>query len=196
MEIHENKSIFVALTYRCTAHCKKCITRYHKYVNQSMSVDTMANVIRFLGRINYEGTINLGSGEPLSYPYISSFITNLLGINNRLKIRLLSNGKLFCLSTLKKEWFNGRITFGITLDGMNNAELANLQNGIDIEQIKRQISDVCAAYGSKKIYLNYTLNHQNKKSVSDFLLFAKSNNIDSAYITNTIKALSQQMVDF
>ena len=52
-DISNNKRIFVALTYVCTAHCKKCITRYHKYVNKSMDYQTMMLTLEFLRKIDF-----------------------------------------------------------------------------------------------------------------------------------------------
>ena len=182
-----NKGLFVALTYKCTAVCKKCITRYHKFVNKEMMYDTMDSLIKFLEEINYSGVINLGSGEPLIYPYIEEFLDRVLAINEKVNIRLLTNGVLFNYEKCKKWIGNERVTFGVTFDGFYQEELEGLQHGVDIEKVKQQIKSISLNEKKLNIYLNYTVHKKNKPSISDFVKFASEVGIQEVYFTNLKK---------
>ena len=177
------KTIFIALTYCCTANCEKCVTRYHKFLNQSMSKSVLDDTISFLKKIDFRGIIVLGSGEPLSYSYLSEFITGVFSLNDDIGICLLTNGKLFNRN-LPRKWFNGRITFGITLDGFYNDDLLELQKGIDIDEVKKHISEVVETFGPQYMYLNYTLNKRNIDSVFEFIKFAEKSGIRELYVTS------------
>lgn len=182
IDIGNNKSIFVALTYICTAHCKKCITRYHRFLNKTMDIDTLEATIYFLKEINFRGNIVLGSAEPLGYPNIELFLTNLLNINDNIKVQLLTNGKLL-KKGIPNIIFSDRITIGITLDGMKADELEGLQEGIDIEKIKKQIEEVVKEYGPEHFYLNYTLNKKSMASFYEYVDFARALGIKEYYVT-------------
>ena len=46
---------------------------------------------------NYQNNIALGTGETLLYENLSYFIENILDINEKITIRILTNGKAFKL---------------------------------------------------------------------------------------------------
>ena len=71
------KNLFITLTYSCNAFCEKCLTRYHKFKNQSMGLETLNKIIDLIIKNNYKGVINIGSGEALTYEYIDYFIKKL-----------------------------------------------------------------------------------------------------------------------
>lgn len=177
-----SKNLFIALTYRCNAFCEKCITRYNRFKNQSMSKDNCEKLINLLIENNYTGTINLGSGESLTYEFLPYFVESLLNALPEVKFRILSNGMLFS-SQLPESFFSSRILWGITLDGFFNSELQNLQKGVDVEIVKENITSVCEAGFSKNLYLNYTMNNQNVKSLKEYIDFAAKLHIPKLFTT-------------
>ena len=151
-------------------------------MNQSMSKDNCEKLINLLIENNYSGTINLGSGESLTYEFLPFFVDSLLNGLPEVKFRILSNGMLFS-SKLSEFFFSSRVTWGITLDGFYNSELQNLQKGVDIEIVKDNIISVCEAGFSGNLYLNYTMNNQNVKSLKDYIDFASKLNIPKLFTT-------------
>lgn len=147
-----------------------------------MTKENCYRLIEFLIENKYSRTVNLGSGESLTYEYLSYFIESLLKKLPDLKFRILTNGMLLS-SDLPNYYFSPRITWGITLDGFYNSDLINLQKGVDIEIVKKNIETICKAGFSKNLYLNYTMNNQNINSLKDFIDFANQWKIPSLYTT-------------
>ena len=90
-----SKNLFIALTYQCNAFCEKCITRYNRFRNQSMTQENCHRLVDFLIENAYSGTINLGSGESLTYEYLPYFVENILKYLPNVRFRILSNGMIF-----------------------------------------------------------------------------------------------------
>lgn len=147
-----------------------------------MTEENCYRLVEFLIQNKYAGTINLGSGESLTYERLSYFIESLLTNLPELKFRILTNGMLLS-SELPQHFFSSKITWGITLDGFYNSELLNLQKGVDVEIVKRNIESVCKAGFSQNLYLNYTMNNQNIKSLKDYVNFAYQMQIPRVYTT-------------
>lgn len=176
------KNLFITLTYSCNVFCEKCLTRYHKFKNKSMDLETLNKIIDLIIKNNYRGIINIGSGEALTYKYIDYFISKLLNSNDNLKFRILSNGVLLN-AALPKHFFDNRIIWGVTLDGFVNNDLINLQKGVDLELVKNNICKLAQNGYSKNLYLNYTLNNQNFHSLKNFIDFANACMIKEIYVT-------------
>ena len=68
------------------------MTRYHKNRNKQISKNTLDVIFRLLNENSYTGLISVGSGEPLLYQNIDYFINSVLGINDLIKLRMLTNG--------------------------------------------------------------------------------------------------------
>lgn len=147
-----------------------------------MTKENCYRLVDFLIENNYSGTINLGSGESLTYEYLPYFIESLLIHLPELKFRILTNGMLLS-SELPGYYFSPNITWGITLDGFFNSDLVNLQKGIDVEIVKKNIEGICNAGFSQNLYLNYTMNNQNIKSLKDYIDFAVQMKIPRLYTT-------------
>ena len=177
-----SKQLFIALTYRCNAFCEKCITRYNRFQNQSMTENNCHRLIQLLVDNNYSGAINLGSGESLTYDMLPFFVETLLEKLPKLRFRILTNGMLLT-AKLPEFFFSPRITWGITLDGFDNSELNNLQKGVDINTVKNNIIEICNSGYSQNLYLNYTMNNQNIKSLKDYIDFASKMNIPRLFTT-------------
>lgn len=177
-----SKNLFIALTYQCNAFCEKCITRYNRFRNQSMTQENCHRLVKFLIENNYSGTINLGSGESLTYKFLPYFVEALLRNLPDIKFRILSNGMLLS-SKLQTFFFSPRITWGITFDGFDNSELVDLQKGVDVETVKSNIESVCNAGFSRNLYLNYTMNNRNIKSLKAYIDFANEMNIPRLFTT-------------
>ena len=60
--LFDNKNLFVALTYRCNAFCKKCMTRYHVNRDIEMPPEIIDKIADLLRLRRYEGVISVGSG--------------------------------------------------------------------------------------------------------------------------------------
>ncbi|MEI0446634.1 hypothetical protein R4J03_06195 [Brachyspira intermedia] len=177
-----SKNIFITLTHYCNAFCQKCLTRYHKFRNQSITYEMLNCISDFIIKHDYNGTINIGSGEALTYKYLGDFVNKILTKNRNTKFRILTNGILLN-KNLDNYYFDKRITWGVTFDGFTNDDLTDLQSGVDIEIVKKNISDLCQAGYNENIYLNYTLNKQNFKSLKEFIDFASKNNVRELYVT-------------
>lgn len=176
------KNIFVVLTYRCNAFCQKCITRYNRFRDQSMSKEDCERLAKLFVENNYSGTINMGSGESLLHAELPSFVERvLIGVPDT-RFRILSNGKLFS-AQLPSVLFSPCVNWGITLDGFCNEDLVNLQQGVDVEHVKSNIRGVCNAGFAGNLYLNYTLNKQNIKSLKSYIDFANEMKIPDLYVT-------------
>ena len=74
----EQKNIFIALTYKCNAFCRKCITRYNRFRNQSMQRSDCRRLAELLIANHFSGIINLGSGESLLYDELPTFVERVL----------------------------------------------------------------------------------------------------------------------
>lgn len=177
-----SRNIFIVLTYKCNAFCEKCITRYNRFRNQSMTADNCRRIADLLVSNDYSGTINLGSGESFTYSLLPEFVEYLLNYLPLVRFRILSNGMLIS-PKIPEIFFSPRVTFGVTFDGFYNEDLLNLQRGVDIEIVKNNIRAVCSDGHSQNFYLNYTLNKQNLKSLKEFIDFAAELNIPQVYTT-------------
>lgn len=131
-----SKNIFITLTYYCNAFCQKCLTRYHKFRNQSISYEMLNDISEFIIKYDYNGIINIGSGEALTYEFLGEFVNRILNKNTNTRFRILTNGMLFN-KDLDNYYFNNRITWGVTFDGFVNDDLTDLQKGVDIETVKK-----------------------------------------------------------
>lgn len=180
--LFKSKNIFINLTYKCCAKCEKCITRHHINVNRDMDMETMNMVLSKLKKSDYRGLVSIGSGEPLLYKNLSVFIKEILDINDKIRLRILTNGVLF-KEEIQRLYYDPRILWGITLDGFCNEDLENLQHGVDIEVVKENILSFISKYKGKGLYLNYTLNEKNKDNLINYLKFCKVNNIEEVYVT-------------
>ena len=178
----KQRNIFIALTYKCNAFCQKCITRYNRFRNQSMQKEDCRKLADWLVANHFSGTINLGSGESLLYDELPNFVERVLCDLPQVRFRILSNGVLFS-NRLPAVLFSPRIVWGITLDGFCNADLQGLQQGVDIETVKNNIASVCKAGFASNLYLNYTLNGQNARSLRPYVDFANRLGVPSLYVT-------------
>lgn len=176
-----NKNIFLALTYRCNAYCNKCMTRYHKNRNVEMDEEKLHRLYYLLKKNNYSKFVSVGSGEPLLYPNIKSFISNILDINSEIRLRLLTNGMLLDATT--PEIFNPRCIWGVTMDAFNQESLLGLQKGVDIERVKHNVTSVSKRYGGARMYLNFTVYRTNVDEILPFVKFAVENGIYDIYLT-------------
>lgn len=180
--LFKNKNIYIALTYNCNAKCQKCLTRRHINLGFELSQQLIDVICSKLSAANYQGMISVGSGEPILYPYLEYFIEKMLSINDKVHLRLLTNGQAFT-TALPTNCFNKRCKWGVTMDGFVQTDLIGLQEGISIETVKQNITSVVKKYGSNCVYLNFTLNNQNYISLIDYCRFASSLNISEIYVT-------------
>ena len=182
MLIYDNKNLFLNLTYKCNAFCKKCMTRYHQKKNLDMDINLLKYVISKLKFHNYSNLISMGCGEPLLYTHCSEAIQGLLEINDSVRLRILTNGMALS-SDLPEFYFDKRVTWGVTVDGFTQNDLHNIQQGVNIELVKENIRKIVSKYGADSIYLNYTLYSTNYDSLVEFYKFAVSLSIKDVYVT-------------
>lgn len=176
------KGIFVALTYKCNAVCKKCMTRCHKNRNSDMPASLLKVLFTRLKDSVFNGVVSVGSGEPLLYDRLEYFISSILSINSNISLRILSNGAKFHKG-LPENFFSSRIKWGITLDAFTQENLSGFQYGIDIERVKDNIRGVAAEHGAECMYLNYTLNSKNYHELPEFCRFAAGLGVSELYAT-------------
>lgn len=176
-----NKNIFVALTYKCNAYCTKCMTRHH--INKGIEMDDeMLKRLYYLLKVNnYSGLVSVGTGEALLYPEINSFISNILDVNSKIRLRILTNGML--LNADDSTLFDPRCIWGVTMDAFNQESLSMLQKGVDIEKVKHNIASVAKRYGGSSMYLNFTVYRTNVDEILPFVIFAVENGIKEIYLT-------------
>lgn len=177
-----NKNIFIALTYNCNAFCKKCMTRYHKNRIYEMPSYILNRILNLCKRNSYSGLISVGTGEPLLYNEIENFVGNFLDINDKIKLRLLTNGMLLS-NDLKPILFDKRCIWGVTMDAFYQSSLNGLQKGVDIERVKQNVTNVIKKYGSSSLYLNFTVYNSNIDQIMPFCKFAVENGIKDIYLT-------------
>lgn len=177
-----NKNIFIALTYKCNAFCKKCMTRYHINKEIEMTTEILNRIFMLLNSNSYSGWISVGTGEPLLFTDFEYFVKNILEVNNKIRLRLLTNGMLLEVDS-PNIVFDERIKWGITMDAFNQTTLLDLQKGVDIEKVKYNISSVSKKYGGSHLYLNFTVTEDNIEEILPFCKFAIANNIHDIYLT-------------
>lgn len=180
--LFKNKNIYIALTYKCNAKCQKCLTRYHINRGSEMSPKMIDVIYTRLCESNYQGMVSVGSGEPILYPYLEYFIEKILSLNDNVHLRLLTNGQAFT-TDLPVVCYNRRCKWGVTMDGFVQTDLIGLQEHVSIETVKKNIISVVETYGSDCLYLNFTLNNRNYRSLIDYCKFALSLNIPEIYVT-------------
>ena len=176
------KNLFIALTYKCNAYCAKCMTRNHIHTGAEMDERTLDSIIDYLQTKDYRGLVSVGTGEPLLYPRLSSFIDQLFTINDDIHLRLLTNG-MAMTATLPKSVFSSRSTIGVTFDAFNQRTLEGIQRGVDLDIVKQNVKDVVRLHGGDFIYLNYTLYKRNLGELLPFCQFAVENGIRKVYVT-------------
>ena len=130
--LFQNRNIFLVLTYRCNAFCKKCMTRYHIKRDKEMSPEIIELFFSRVESAKYDGWISTGSGEPLIYNDLEKVVKRALGANPGIRMRILSNGMLFT-KDLPSVFFNGRCKWGITFDGFSDSSLCSFQYGVSPE---------------------------------------------------------------
>ena len=178
----DNNNIFIALTYKCNAFCKKCMTRYHVNKQIEMPKTVLDRIISIFSEVKYDGYISVGTGEPLLYDKFSYFTTNMLSIESIKHFRLLTNGMLLFPEN-PRVVFDSRITWGITLDGFYQKSLLSVQKGVDINRVKDNIISICKKYGGSHIYLNFTIYDYNIDEILPFCKFAVENGVKEIYLT-------------
>lgn len=177
-----NKNIFIALTYKCNAFCKKCMTRFHENNKIEISEEILQKFYTLLKKNQYKGTISIGTGEPLLYDGIVKFVSNVLNVNDIIRLRLLTNGMLLSVEN-NPILFNNRCIWGVTFDAFNQATLQGVQKGVDIEKVKSNVRNVAMKYGGSRIYLNFTVYQSNIEEILPFCMFAVENGINQIYLT-------------
>ena len=178
----QNKNIFVALTYQCNAFCKKCMTRFHVNLHQTMNRETLDCFLNLLRKYDYKGIISVGTGEPLLYPDLDYFVQELFKINSSVQLRLLTNGMALSRQ-LPEELFSGRCKLGVTFDAFEQASLNGLQKGVDLETVKENVSRLSQKYDGSCFYLNYTIYQNNINQLLPFCEFGIKNGIHEIYAT-------------
>ena len=176
-----NKNIFIALTYKCNAFCTKCMTRYHVNKDIEMSEEILERTISLLRKNNYSNIISVGTGEPLLYKRLPSFMDKILSLNDDVRLRMLTNGML--LVPERTEIFNERCKWGITMDAFYQDTLLGLQKGVDVEKVKSNIRNFVKNHGASQLYLNFTVSQANVQEILPFCEFAIENNIKEIYLT-------------
>ena len=191
-----NKNIFVALTYSCNACCGKCMTRCHVNRGKEITEEHLNRLYYLLKANNYERLLSVGTGEPLLYPGIKDFIANVLDINSKIRLRLLTNGML--LKPNDSDIFNKRCIWGVTMDAFNQETLVGLQRGVDIEKVKFNVKNAANRYGASNMYLNFTVYNTNVDEILPFVKFAVENGIYEIYLTElkVYKGFEKDMKQF
>ena len=180
--MYGNKNIFLNLTYKCNAFCKKCMTRYHRNKDQEMDIDLLRFIISKLKSNHYSNVVSMGAGETLLYKYCTEAIQKLLEVNDSIRLRILTNG-MALNDSLPDFYFNQRVIWGITMDGFFQQDLLNIQRGVDIETVKNNVKKIVSRFGPDSIYLNYTLYRTNYDSLVNFFEFAADLSVKSVYVT-------------
>lgn len=177
-----NRNIFVVLSYQCNAFCKKCMTRFHTNIGNSMKRSTLDTLAKILKTNNYKGLISVGTGEPFLYEDLSYFIHEILSINDEISIRILTNGTTLTTS-LPEKLFQGRCKIGVTFDGFAQSTIEKIQTNIQISDVKSNIAKVIECYNPDVFYLNYTVYQHNIDELLEFCKFAVDLGIKEVYAT-------------
>lgn len=193
----EFKTVFLSLTTRCDVYCEKCWRRKVFGTGKDVSSEVLQKF--FDSFKDYEGVVNLGSGENTICSHLNEFVD--WANASKCRAVILSTGKN--LDKLSNECFTSKIKWGITLDGFYNKDIKGLQHGIDLEKVKDNIRLIKSKYKDANMYLNYTLTNTNIESLIPYIRFADELNIKEVYVT-PIKAFEgfnediiiPQLIDF
>ncbi len=174
-------NIFIELTTRCNIWCLKCPNRI-AYGKGSDINFSLLNKILFNELENYSGMISIGTGESLLVLKHLFLIDEWLKKSKKRKARILTNGILL-KSIPEKLLFNEQITWGITIDGMNQQNIEGFQKNIIINNILDNIIYITNNYPKTKIYINFTLTNTNFCELPNLINFISSIKLKSVYIT-------------
>lgn len=172
------KTIFLSLTTRCDIYCEKCWRRKVFGGGKDISSEVL---YRFFKLMKDESiNIILGSGENTICSQLETYIDWISTTNNTTTI--LTTGKN--LNKIDHEkYYSNKIKWGITFDGFYNEDIKNMQYGIDLQEVKKNIKYIKKKYKNANMYLNYTLTSSNIDSLKEFIDFAKEVSISEVYIT-------------
>lgn len=177
-----NKNMFVALTYKCNAFCKKCMTRYHINRNAEMDRETFQRLFFLAREHNYRGMFSVGTGEPLLYEKLPVFVEQALSVNSDISLRILTNGmELTC--DKPSIIYDKRCKWGVTMDSFYGKNLISVQKGVDVDVVKYNIENFVKEYGAERLYLNFTVYRNNIDDIIPFCYFAIANGIKEIYLT-------------
>jgi len=173
------KRIFLSLTTRCNIKCAKC-WRFNVFgAGRDISKEVLDKFMKEFK--NYEGTIIVGSGENLISRYIEDYIKWC--VDNNIKTTILTTGMMFDKFYNNDYFFKPNITWGVTFDGFSNKEIKNLQLGMDVEKVKRNLVSIRKRYPESSFYINITHMKNNLYSTKDIIKFAHELGIYKVYIT-------------
>ena len=179
----QNSNIFLVPTYKCNAFCFKCMTRHHVHLGREMPLEILDKFILQLKKHNFSGCVSLGTGEPLGYPHLEHLLTELLGINDKITVRLLTNGMLLTDDLPDVVW-EDRVKIGVTRDAMNQDSFSGVQRGVDVADVKLNLVKSAKLRGlSDHFYLNFTLYRHTVDEIPGFCEFAVACGIKEIYIT-------------
>jgi MoaA/NifB/PqqE/SkfB family radical SAM enzyme len=174
--------LFLNLTNLCNVRCKKCITPLIVEKRGELSIDLLFIILNLLKFNGFKGLIRCGLGENLIYSHMEDFLRYLSVNLPKYKVDILTNGMAFNVD--KYIYFNNdRVRWGITLDGMVQNDIENLQIGIDIEKVKSNLFEIRNKYPQSNLYLNYTLHNRNLHHLFDFVMMAIKLNIQDLFVT-------------
>jgi len=171
--------IFLSLTTRCNIKCAKC-WRFNVFgKGRDIRKDVLKKFMNLFK--NYKGRIIIGSGENLISNAIDEYIKWC--IENNIKTTILTTGLLFNRFFQKEYFFESNIKWGVTLDGFYNFEIKNLQLGIDVEKVKKNLHFIKKKYPNSSFYINITHTKNNLHSTLKIIQFAYELGIKEVYIT-------------
>lgn len=180
------QQICLTLTTRCNVRCKKCYMPKDK----EMAPRVLASSLKVLQP--FAGNVFVGAGENLVSQNLGVFLQWLGREDVLCRATILTNGLL--LDPDVPLYYGPKIKWGVTLDGMEQNEVAGLQLNMDIELVKSNIQKIKQSYPHQDMYLNYTLHRRNLGSLRAFLELAIDCRIREVYVTK-LKVFESTDVD-
>ncbi|MGG5415639.1 radical SAM protein [Edwardsiella tarda] len=174
-----SKNIFLNLTTRCNLKCAKCWRSQSWGKGDDISPLVLSKFKDVFH--NFSGNVIIGSGENLIAKYLDEYI--LWAVNNNIKTTILTTGLKFDKFFLQANYFNPIIKWGVTLDGFRQEQVKDIQKGMIIERVKKNLFEIKSRYPKSNFYLNVTHTRKNLIDTSSFVELANSLKINELYFT-------------
>ena len=187
-------SIFLNLTNLCNVRCKKCITPLIVKKRGELSKNMLFTIMRLLEANGFSGLIRCGLGENLIYSYLEELFRFLSANTKKFRFDILTNGLAFNVN--KEIYFtNQAVRWGITLDGMEQDDVEDLQYGLDVDRVKNNLFQIRKKFPSCNMYLNYTLHNKNMQHLSDFVKMGITLGVKQLFVT-PLKVFENNYTEF
>lgn len=173
------KTIFLNLTTRCNLKCAKCWRSSSWGKGDDIDSVTLQKFKELF--YNFQGTVIIGSGENLIAKHLDEYIR--WAVENKIKTTILTTGLKFDKFIENNLYFNPVIKWGVTLDGFTQDQVKDIQKGMVISRVKKNLFLIKDRYPNSNFYINVTHTKSNLIDTISFIELAKKLKINEVYFT-------------